>query len=147
MSGNVDILLRLLEVATIGRTKLQDYYDQWLKRPIAREFGISHLIVGSDLILTVNLDAGRVEFIGERTFTPICELLDYVIEQHFQDGDQRRALHAQARDIRKRWGRLATTTSGLRHWPRNCPTGRRRSENQLPAVQCHLPGVRSHRFI
>ena len=83
MSGNIDILLRLPDVATIGRAKLQDYCDQWLERPIAREFGISHLIVGSDLLLTVNLDAGSVDFVGNRTFIPICELLDYIIDQHF----------------------------------------------------------------
>src|ERR1700752_3460962 len=30
---SIDILLRLPEVATIGRTKLQDYCDSWLQRP------------------------------------------------------------------------------------------------------------------
>jgi hypothetical protein len=106
MSGNVDILLRLPEVATIGRPKLQDYCDSWLQRPIAREFGISQLIVGSDLMLTVNLDVQRVEFVDNRAFIPICELLDYIIGQHFQEPAKRRELHAQARDIRQRWGEV-----------------------------------------
>ena len=84
MSGNIDILLRLPDVATIGRAKLQDYCDQWLKLPIARAFGISHLIVGSDLLLTANLDLNRVDVVDNRTSTSIFEVLDYIIDQHFQ---------------------------------------------------------------
>ncbi len=106
MSGNVDILFRLPDVATIGRMKLQDYCDQWLQRPIAREFGISHLIVGSDLLLTVNLDASRVDFVDNRAFIPICELSDYIIDEHFQDAAQRQELHARARDIRQHWAEV-----------------------------------------
>jgi hypothetical protein len=48
MSGNIDILKRLPDVAAIGQMKLQDYCNEWLTRPIARDFGISHLIVGAD---------------------------------------------------------------------------------------------------
>jgi hypothetical protein len=103
MSGNIDILRRLPDVATIGRAKLQDYCNQWLERPIAHEFGISHLIVGADLMITVNLDLGRIEVADKRVFIPICELLDYVIDRHFHDPAKRRELHAEARDIRKRW--------------------------------------------
>jgi hypothetical protein len=99
-------LLRLPDVASIGRDQLQDYCDQWLKRPIAREFGISHLIVGSNLLLTVNLDLRRVEFVDNRTFVPIYELLDYIIEHHFTDPAKRRELHAEAHDFRKRWGEV-----------------------------------------
>ena len=106
MSGNIDILLRLPDVATIGRAKLQDYCDEWLERPIAREYGISHLIVGSNLLLTVNLDAGNLDFVGDRAFIPICELLDYIIDQHFPDPAKRRELHAESRDFRKRWGEV-----------------------------------------
>jgi hypothetical protein len=106
MSGNIDILLRLPDVATIGRTKLQDFCNLWVERPIAREFGISHLIVGSDLLLTVNLDLGSVEFVDNRTFIPICELLDYIIDQHFHEPAKRRELHAEARSIRQRWGEV-----------------------------------------
>ena len=87
MSGNIDILLRLPEVATIGRAKMQAYCTQWLKRPIAREFGISHLIVGSNLLLTVNLDPRRVEFVGNRAFVPVCELLDYIIRSALPRSD------------------------------------------------------------
>jgi len=106
MSGNIDILLRLPEVAAIGRTKLQNYCNSWLQRPIAFEFAISKLIVGSDLLLTVNLDAERVEFVDNRTFIPICELLDYIIDQHFYEPGKRLELHAEARDIRQRWGEV-----------------------------------------
>src|SRR5436305_12748039 len=99
MSGNIDILLRLPDVAAIGRSKLQDYCNEWLKRPIARQFGITHLIVGSDLMLTVNLDLGSVEFVDSRAFIPICELLDYIIDSHFKDATKRHELHSDARSI------------------------------------------------
>src|SRR5262245_13176494 len=100
MSGNIDIFLRLPDVAAIGRTKLQDYCNQWLPRPIARKFGISHLIVGSDLMLTVNLDLQRIEFVDDRAFIPIWELLDYIIDEHFENPTKRHELHTAARDIR-----------------------------------------------
>src|SRR5436309_12488867 len=106
MSGNIDILLRLRDVATIGPTKLQDYCDQWLALPVAREFNISHLIVGCDFMLTINLDATSVEFVDNRAFVPIFELLDFIIDQHFQDPATLNDLHAQARDIRKRWAEV-----------------------------------------
>jgi hypothetical protein len=106
MSGNIDILLRLPDVAAIGRTKLQSYCNDWLERPIAREFGISHLIVGSDLMLTANLDLHKVEFVEDRAFIPICELLDYIIDQHFQNPAKRRELHAKSREIRDQWDEI-----------------------------------------
>jgi hypothetical protein len=106
MSGNIDILLRLPDVASIGREQLQDYCNEWLERPIACEFGISHLIVGSDLMLTVNLDLGSVEVVDNRPFIPICELLDYIIDRHFHDPAKRHELHTQARNIRQRWGEV-----------------------------------------
>jgi hypothetical protein len=106
MSGNIDILKRLPDVAALGRMKLQDYCNEWLQRPIARKFGISHLIVGADLMLTVNLDLQRANVAGTRTFIPICELLDYVIDRHFQEPAKRQELHAAARDIRQRWGEV-----------------------------------------
>jgi hypothetical protein len=106
MSGNIDILKRLPDVAAIGRTKLQAYCGEWLQRPIAREFGVSHLIVGSDLMLTANVDLNSAEHTENGIFIPICELLDYIIDQHFFDPATRRTLHAEARDIRNRWGEV-----------------------------------------
>src|SRR5947207_122483 len=108
MSGNIDILLRLPDVAAIGRAKLQDYCNDWLERPIARQFGITHLIVGSDLMLTVNVDLDKVEFIDNRAFIPIWELLGYIIDEHFQDPAKRRELHAEARTIWKQWGQVGS---------------------------------------
>jgi hypothetical protein len=114
MSGNIDILKRLPDVAAIGRTKLQSYCDEWLQRPIAREFGVSHLIVGSDLMLMANVNLKSVESTENGIFVPICELLDYIIEQHFFDHAQRRELHAASRDIRNRWGEVGFST---KRWP------------------------------
>jgi hypothetical protein len=103
MSGNIDILRRLPEIASIGREKLQAYCDEWLTRPIAREYGISALIVGSDLLLTANLNTQVIEVVNNRAFTPIFELPDYIVDRHFQDADKRRQLHTQVRDLRQRW--------------------------------------------
>jgi len=104
--SNIDIFLRLPDVADIGRKQLQDYCDEWLKRPISRQFGISHLIVGSDLMLAVNVDLRVVELDDNRAFIPTWQLLDYVIDMHFEDPVKRRLLHTQARDIRKRWNQI-----------------------------------------
>ena len=97
MSGNIDIFLRLPVVSAIGRAKLQRFCDECLRRPIAREFAISHLIVGADLMLTVNLDVERAEFDNKRAYVPIEELLEYIIDAHFQDATKRRELHVKAR--------------------------------------------------
>lgn len=112
MSGNIDILLWLPDVAAIGQGRLQDYCKQWLERPIAREYGITHLIVGSDLLLTVNLGGGSV-VVSDRPFIPIRELLDYIIEQHFHEPAKRRELHAIARNISQRWGEVGYQYIGM----------------------------------
>jgi hypothetical protein len=103
MPSDVDILCLLPDVATIGRAKLQGYCDEWLRRPIAREFGCSDLIVGSDLLLTIVADSERAEFTdSDQVFLPMDELLGYIIDQHFTDADKRLGLHAEVREIRKR---------------------------------------------
>lgn len=106
-------MLWLPDVAAIGRTKLQDYCNDWLKRPIAREYSITHLIVGSDLLLTVNLDANDVDMDRARAFIPIAELLDYIIDQHFDQPVRRRELHDAARDIKQRWGEIGYHYVGM----------------------------------
>jgi len=103
MSGaNVDILLRLPDVAAIGRTKLQDYCNEWLQRPIARDYGITNLIVGSDLLLTINVYRSE-QLVDNRAFIPIGDLLDYIIDQQFDDPAKRRELHNESLAIRQRW--------------------------------------------
>lgn len=106
MAANVDILLLLPDVATIGQAKLQVFCDQWLRRPLAHEYGISQLAVGGDLKLTVNLDPSRAEFVGDRVFFPVDELLGYIIDEQFQDADKRRQLHDQVRELKQRWHQL-----------------------------------------
>jgi hypothetical protein len=103
MAESVNILLLLPEVAAIGRQRLQIYCSEWLQRSIAREFAVTHLIVGDDLALTVNIDDSRARFAGEQAFIPIDELVGYIVDQHFDDADTRRRLHDQLRDIRKSW--------------------------------------------
>jgi hypothetical protein len=57
-------------------------------------------------MLTANLDAGGAEVVRDRAFIPIAELLDYIIDQHFQEPARRRELHAEAREIRQQWGEV-----------------------------------------
>jgi hypothetical protein len=61
-------------------------------RPIAREIGVARLVVGSDLMLTVNLE--RIEVVDNRAFVPNCEQLDYIIDEHFYQPAMRRELAA-----------------------------------------------------
>jgi hypothetical protein len=103
MALDVNILLLLPDIANIGREKLQAYCDEWLQRPVAREFGCADLIIGSDLRLTVNLDGERAEFVdSDRVFLPLDELLGYIIDAHFTDADKRRELHTEVRNLRTR---------------------------------------------
>jgi hypothetical protein len=107
MSEPVDILLLIADVAAIGQTKLQVYCDEWLERPIAREYGMAQLNVQRDLLLEVLVDKGRAEFVGERALLPLDELLGYIIDQHFEDASKRRQLQMQLRDDRKQLVELA----------------------------------------
>jgi hypothetical protein len=85
---------------------LQVYCDEWLRRPIAREYGIAQITVDDKLMLAVNLDAERADFVGENVFIPIDELLGYIIDHHLADSVERQQLHASVRDDRSRWAEL-----------------------------------------
>ena len=104
MASPVDILRLLPDVAAIGRPQLQDYCNQWLERPIAREYGITHLIVGSDLMVTVNIDDKRAKVHEGYVFIPVDELAGFIIDSHFTEPTKRQGLHSQLRDLRDRWG-------------------------------------------
>lgn len=106
MAAAIDILNLFPELTAIGREKLQVYCDEWLRRPIAREFGIAQLFVDEQLMLAVYIDVNRAEFIDDNAFIPIDELLGYIIDQHFAGSDERSRLHADVREDRKRWGLL-----------------------------------------
>jgi hypothetical protein len=101
MCDPIDILTLIPDVAAIGQMKLQGYCDEWLKRPIAREYGFVQLNVTRDLVLEALVEECRVKFVGDRALLPFDELLGYIIDQHFRDADQRRQLHAQLRECRK----------------------------------------------
>jgi hypothetical protein len=100
MPSAIDILNLIPEVAAIGQPQLQEYCSQWLDRPLARQYGIAQLAVDDRLGLTVNLDAQRAEFVGDRALIPIDELIGYIIDSHFQDRAERDRLHLTARAIR-----------------------------------------------
>lgn len=102
MAG-VDILHLFPELAAIGRQQLQAYCDEWLRRPMAREYGVTLVSVSDDLLLSINLDPTHVEQVGERVFMPIDQLLGYIVERHFGDPAERRRLYESIRDARLHW--------------------------------------------
>jgi hypothetical protein len=65
LTATVNVLRLVPEIAAIGQLELQGYCDAWLCRPIARKFGVAQLVVDYNLMLTVNLDANRVQYVGE----------------------------------------------------------------------------------
>jgi hypothetical protein len=103
MPAPIDILRLLPELASIGRAQLQTYCNEWLQRPIAREFGITHLIVGGDILLTVNIDDKRARFVEGHAFVPLDELVGYIIDQHFTEPAKRQELHGRLLALRKHW--------------------------------------------
>jgi hypothetical protein len=102
MAKPVDVFLLLPEIAGIGQHRLQGYCDQWLTRPIANQFGCTDLIVGSDLLLTVNISDRTVPMDVGRVFLPLDELAAYIIDEEFSDATKRRELQAELRVARRR---------------------------------------------
>jgi hypothetical protein len=102
MAGAVEILTLVPDVAAIGQIRLQAYCDEWLQRPISRQFGLAQLNVTPELRLEVTLDEQRAEFVDDKVFIPIDELLGYIIDQHFTDSEKLRHLHEQLRGAKRR---------------------------------------------
>jgi hypothetical protein len=102
MASRIDILRLFPELAVIGPIQLQTYCHEWLRRPIAREFGFTQLLIDNQLLIYAAIDPTRAGFIGEKAYLPIDELLGYIIDRHFTDHDERRRLHAAVRDTRNR---------------------------------------------
>jgi hypothetical protein len=103
MPSGVDILCCIPDIANIGRSKLQEYADEWIHRPIARQFAVTHLIVDSDLMVTVNIDDKRAQWQDDRPIVPIDQFVGYIIDQHFTDATQRNELHAHFRKLSRIW--------------------------------------------
>lgn len=106
MAANIDILHLFPELTAIGLPGLQTYCDEWLRRPIALEFGIAQLVVDERLMLAINLHSERADFIDDKVVIPIDEPLGYIVDRHFVDADERRRLHASIRETRQRWEEL-----------------------------------------
>ncbi len=106
MAVTVDILHLFPDLAAIGPTVLQLYCNDWLQRPIARECGITQLVINDQRNMEVLIDVmralGRHERPGE-VFFPVDELLDYIVDRHFTDSSERNRLHTAVRDTRKHW--------------------------------------------
>jgi hypothetical protein len=99
-----DILLILPDIAAIGQGKMQGYCNEWLQRPISRQYGIVQVNVATDLTIQVLLDEHSAKLIGGRAFVPVDELLGYIIDQHFGQAEKRHQLHAKLRDAKNRVG-------------------------------------------
>lgn len=73
MSAGNDILQHMPEIAAIGYEQLQAYCNQWLKRPIAKQFGVVQLVLTRELVLQLLLDEDHTEMVGNNAFVPIDE--------------------------------------------------------------------------
>jgi hypothetical protein len=96
-----DILCLIPELTAIGRPKLQSYCNEWLTRPIAK--GIAQINVSPDLLLEIIIDEAQVEYVNDRAFLPLDELLGFIIDQHFEDPEERGQLHVKLRRFKQRF--------------------------------------------
>ena len=106
MSHGIDLFHLFPEMASIGQQQLQVYCHEWVRRPMAREYGLAQIIVDNELLLHLSLEASGAVMCGDRAFIPIDELLGYIIDRHFPDANMRRELHANVRETRRRWAEL-----------------------------------------
>ena len=106
MAVALDVLHLFPDLAAIGRSKVQDYCNAWVQRPISRGYAIAQIVVDDQLLMYIRLGATGATFAGDRAFFPIDELLGYIVDRHFADADKRRELHATIRDTRRRWAEL-----------------------------------------
>ena len=106
MADGIDLLHLFPELLQIGRQQLQVYCNEWLQRPIAREYALSQITIDDDLLMHISVDASGPLMSGDRAFIPIDQLLGYIIDRHIEDADQRRDLHASVREARRQWAEL-----------------------------------------
>lgn len=104
MSASVDILHLFPDIATIGKSELQGYCDDWVQRPIARDCGVAQIIVDDRRRMQVLFDRSGAALTGDQAFFPIDELLGFIVDRHFATPDVRRRLHTTIRDARERLG-------------------------------------------
>jgi hypothetical protein len=101
LSIYIDLLRQFPELAAIGQSELQEYCDQWIQRPIARQSGLSQIIVDDQRRMQVLLNKDGAEIHGEYAFIPLDELLSYIVDHHFPDAGERRKLHTNIRNARR----------------------------------------------
>jgi hypothetical protein len=70
MTAGNDILQLMPEIAAIGYERLQVYCDEWLKRPIAKQFGVVQLVLTQDLVLQVLLDENHTQMVDGHAYVP-----------------------------------------------------------------------------
>ena len=101
MAIYIDLLQQFPDIAAIGQTELQAYCNQWIQRPIARQFGLSQIIVDDQRRMQIMLDKAGAEIHGEHAFIPLDELLSYIVDHHFNDACERKRLLAGIREVRR----------------------------------------------
>lgn len=80
------VILRLFpELAAIGDEQLQVYCDEWLQRPIAKQYAVAQITIDADLLLQINLELHVPVQQGEQILLPSDELLGYIVDRHFHD--------------------------------------------------------------
>jgi hypothetical protein len=97
----IDLLQQFPDIAAIGHSELQEYCNQWVQRPIARQSGLAQIIVDDQRRMQIMLDKAGAEIHGDHAFIPLDELLSYIVDQHFTDAGERRRLHASIQDARQ----------------------------------------------
>ena len=101
MAIYIDLLQQFPDIAAIGQTELQAYCNQWIQRPIARQFGLSQIIVDDQRRMQIMLDKAGAEIHGDHAYLPLDELLRYIVDHHFTDASDRRRLLASIREARR----------------------------------------------
>jgi hypothetical protein len=106
MAKGLDLFGLFPEIVAIGQPQLQLYYNEWAKRPIARQHSVAQVFVDQQLVLHFHMDVDCGIRPGVHTFIPTDQLLVYIVERHFPEPDYRRELCARIQDVRLRWGEV-----------------------------------------
>jgi hypothetical protein len=106
MATPLNILSLYPELTAIGREQMQLYCDEWVQRPIAKQFGIAQVVADDSLRLYISVVSIARFLDGHQIVLPIDELVDFVIDRHDFEPGARQALHKRVRETRDTWPEL-----------------------------------------
>ena len=92
-------------IMSLGRARLQALANEWLSSPVARECGVTYVVISQDAsaIYDVGLEVARGTKPGELVHFPADHFLRYVIDQEFS-GEIHARLHAALIALRQHVG-------------------------------------------